>query len=359
PSRLRFGLENGVVMWAEGLAEAEGFNLLAEEDRIGLHVDRGSILQDTRQIFDPEHSELYGEVTNLDVVYSSGEDGSTLDVMTGDSFLRFEELQVTVDLANQHPLSSLGDQVHFQTRANAEGYLDRVFLDIPEGGRIEVLQEDMHAVLLEQSSSLERNPDGSISLDGLGFNIDLHTRDMDTSITSDVFRATFDPTRGLVFDDIRNARIVIDTADGDELDMDFLIRNMRDVAYQQFSIDGGIIGEALMLTPTSDGSYVDASLRFEYQGIPFRIDAKGAGGIEALAGVKLNEFHAYVIDPKRQGEVAFESGPFRAEGHGGVSFVGRVVPYDPMRALKGIQRMASSDGGTLCGVFRFEPVGVV
>lgn len=343
---LTFG-EADLAVQSQGLtATFRNGELDATSTQTRLFIGEGELLR-----------ELEGElpfaatVEGLELIMRPGEDGQLREVAASVEALTAQAQGMNILVRNQE-----GQHFRLEAAFREDGTaLRRVFLQIPEGGEVEVARDDLQVTLGPQSIELTRGYDGTLRLHGLNNDLTAVWGDVSVRMDSQEIDVALDPQRGLVFNRIAGTRIDVSAA-GQQVTIN--LNAIDNLMLRATGISGLAQGARLELVPTGPNSRLTANLRTTYNGIPIEASFDNLSALTVEGSVRTNEAHVLVADPGEQGNIRLRAGPLQLEGSA-IELYARYREYNPTRMLSAVGRFMSTDGVPLAGGLSVEADGVV
>lgn len=326
--------------------QATGGAFYHDDNLISLHLDSANIKQQLEQ-------ELNVSIERLDLIIdkTSGGQINSADLLVGSAEAQVAGMNAFVRTQN-------GDQVRLHIGLSEDGsYLQEAFLQIPEGGEIQIQKDDMDLRLGGgQKLSFEQDGQGYYTFKGEGLDLTATTADAKVSVQGGTAQVSLDSKNGnLIIDDITGVSISAEVA-GQNINID--IAEMDGFLLKTTGISGLAQGAAIHFVPTGEDSKMTFVIRSEYNGLPISVSVDNAHELKALASIQTNHAHVYFGDPSGQGEVAIKAGPLEMSGSA-IEYVVQYNQFDPMRMMTTLSRALSSDGYEIMKGVSLEMDGVL
>lgn len=296
-----------------GQFDANGVQLWDKDQYTSVHLDSASA--DFQKL-----GEDYGlNVENVDLVLNKNDLGN---LSSGE--LRFSDLEASLKEYTLTGTNQDGNQtvLSFGMSENGE-WLQKMALEIPEGGELNINKTDDWFLKLGEQQKFEMNFDkdaNRFTFNAENLNFEAGNADM----TVDVGGLNGKPANmqisvteegGIVIDDISNlsGEITVKGMKGlGPVNID--IDKIKGYSTNNLSMQTTNNGMVLHLTPNDDDSVITAEVRTSYNKIPMGIKLKDVHELKAGVEMETNRAQVYIGDPSGRGQIEVYAGPLKLKG---------------------------------------------
>jgi hypothetical protein len=339
-----------VALKSENLKVAiQGGKIQMDERLVSIHVDKAEALLGFEKQWNAQTG-LSCKVEQLDFVLGMNAAGKPENIDIQLQNLAVHAREINVIATNEE-----GKRLRFHAEFSKDGkQIESIFLQIPEGGEVEVYRSDVRAIFGPQASKLTR--EGNVlRLQSQGFNAKVQWKDLQVSGDIKNLDVALDPTpgRGLIVNNVTGGKI--DVAFGPAKTRQKVHVDIDEMKNLMVKMTGDLSGlykqGRLELIPTGQDSKLNARLTTVYKGFPISLQINNVGALTAVGQIKPNDVFVSLVDPTGKGTIKAKMGPLSFEG-GEVKVSAKYNQFSGSSLLSLIDSIASSgsdnSGRRLC-----------